>query len=318
MSLPQLPDELLSYTAAQLDVLDLCALSRTSKRLNRIASDDGLWRVHLRRVIPSPTQISAPDGRPLKQLYASHSAHWFLTREAIFFADTSPHGKVIYVSYDPRRGCIEGHALTARCGALREVFVELDGQLVSYRPFNPIVNLDLNYPVLSLPMQQLGTSVHLNQELTMARDIHQASASFLLSRFVPPQSIESNMALWPPLDFESPSGHRMLSQSPSMFHASGHKPDRLSEVSQATFRIRQWTDMHPAQRVVLGSMGRTLPAETILNFAALDKSSYVPTADKPYQGLWVGDFATHGCEEQPSSTTQNSRFTWGRNPAGGR
>lgn len=36
--------------------------------------------------------------------------------------------------------------------------------------------------------------------------------------------------------------------------------------------------------------------EAISNYATIDPSLYVPTKEKPYQGIWVGDYSAHGCE----------------------
>lgn len=34
----------------------------------------------------------------------------------------------------------------------------------------------------------------------------------------------------------------------------------------------------------------------IQTYSTLDPKCYVPTREKPYQGIWVGDYSTHGCE----------------------
>jgi hypothetical protein len=36
--------------------------------------------------------------------------------------------------------------------------------------------------------------------------------------------------------------------------------------------------------------------ETMSTYATLDADLYTPTKDKPYQGIWVGDYSAHGCE----------------------
>lgn len=33
-----------------------------------------------------------------------------------------------------------------------------------------------------------------------------------------------------------------------------------------------------------------------MTFSTLDPTTYTPTKEKPYQGIWVGDYSTHGCE----------------------
>ena len=36
--------------------------------------------------------------------------------------------------------------------------------------------------------------------------------------------------------------------------------------------------------------------EDVMTFGTLPPECYVPTKEKPYQGIWVGDYAGHGCE----------------------
>jgi hypothetical protein len=34
----------------------------------------------------------------------------------------------------------------------------------------------------------------------------------------------------------------------------------------------------------------------MLTYSTLDPNLYTPTKEKPYQGIWVGDYSAHGCE----------------------
>jgi hypothetical protein len=36
--------------------------------------------------------------------------------------------------------------------------------------------------------------------------------------------------------------------------------------------------------------------EEIATYATLDPHVYTPTPDKPFRGIWVGDYGAHGCE----------------------
>ena len=43
-----------------------------------------------------------------------------------------------------------------------------------------------------------------------------------------------------------------------------------------------------------GGLGRV--AEEVKTFATLPAECYTPTKEKPWQGIWVGDYSSHGCE----------------------
>lgn len=36
--------------------------------------------------------------------------------------------------------------------------------------------------------------------------------------------------------------------------------------------------------------------EEVYTYATLDPKLYTPTEDKPYRGIWIGDYSGHGCE----------------------
>jgi Cyclin D1 binding domain len=102
-----------------------------------------------------------------------------------------------------------------------------------------------------------------------------------------------NMALWPPKII--PAKHRVRNASQGNFKDPGHEPQKRSEVSDQTFRIRRWVQMSGQQIEGLAPVGVRL-AEEVSTYSTLDPALYTPTADKPYRGIWVGDYAGHGCE----------------------
>ena len=63
-------------------------------------------------------------------------------------------------------------------------------------------------------------------------------------------------------------------------------------MSDRTFRIRKWLEfsnlMQPLNAVRMG--------EEVMTFSTLLEESYMPTKEKPWQGIWVGDYSGHGCE----------------------
>lgn len=65
-------------------------------------------------------------------------------------------------------------------------------------------------------------------------------------------------------------------------------PSCASEASSIGFRIKRWANF----RLQITPTDN----EAISNYATLDPSLYVPTKEKPYQGIWVGDYSAHGCE----------------------
>lgn len=147
--------------------------------------------------------------------------------------------------------------------------------------------------------------------------------SFMLCRALPSIAITEATELWPPLRF--PTIARTRNVTRDGFRSGGHRPTRLSEVSQHNFRLRKWVEYTGRRRspnlmsfnspngltAALGLAGPYFAAtlssstgggmnirmpEDITTYATLPEWCYTPTAQKPWQGIWCGDYSGHGCE----------------------
>ncbi|KAK1245895.1 hypothetical protein MKX07_004964 [Trichoderma sp. CBMAI-0711] len=106
--------------------------------------------------------------------------------------------------------------------------------------------------------------------------------------------------------------------------SSRDRPQTRAEVSDQTFCIRQWMQLTgtPGPLRFMGERGlagalRTLVrdlvdeeaagigmggglglhiGEELITYSTLDPALYTPTPEKPWRGIWVGDYSGHGCE----------------------
>lgn len=127
-----------------------------------------------------------------------------------------------------------------------------------------------------------------------ARSPNSVFSNLLLAKPLQPEAIAQETQLWPPLTI--PARHRVR------HICEGNKPENRLEVSDQTFRVRRWMEMsagHNSTGVHLG--------EEVYTYATLDPKLYTPTEEKPWRGIWVGDFSGHGCEfllmHQPDNET---------------
>ncbi|KAL7796811.1 hypothetical protein V8C37DRAFT_371529 [Trichoderma ceciliae] len=101
------------------------------------------------------------------------------------------------------------------------------------------------------------------------------------------------------------------------------RPRRRSQVSDQAFRIRQWMELagtpSPLRFTARGGLAGALQAlveeimeeeaagagagslgvhigEELITYSTLDPALYTPTPEKPWRGIWVGDYSAHGCE----------------------
>ncbi|KAK4237539.1 hypothetical protein C8A03DRAFT_44625 [Achaetomium macrosporum] len=164
---------------------------------------------------------------------------------------------------------------------------------------------------------QEGNRFQAEMPMRLVSDSHLRS-SFIHARLLSELEVSERCAhaspynqLWPPTTVPTP--YRVLS-------VCGENPDSLrpedvancrGEVFDRAFRIRKWIEMR-----ILGMNVRLLPerghrlirvGEEVSTYATLDPELYTPTPDRPYRGIWVGQYGAHGCE-----------FLWINQPDDGR
>ena len=114
-------------------------------------------------------------------------------------------------------------------------------------------------------------------------------ARVMLARPWPARLTTEVTPVWPPLTL--PSMNRSRTDSPSQFRDVGNRPSKMSELSTSSFRLRKWMEFSSRPYGVGMRVG-----EDITTWATLPEECYTPTREKPWQGIWCGDYAGHGCE----------------------
>ncbi|KAI0015420.1 f-box domain-containing protein [Xylariomycetidae sp. FL0641] len=305
-----LPSELIAAIFSYLSPLELAKVSPVCRRFHGHADSDIHWKEHVLANLPGHDVKSPYPCRTWRELYIAHDPLWFLTKHKVWFCDREMTGQMVIVRYDERRGCIEGYQLPWQA----------DPNVHIHR-FEPRVRLHLDKPILQfnarvtnldhegattsrLPITSRSRRFFTEQPLCHSYGNDPRMSNFLLARALPPSALNSMAtafpydSIWPPPSI--PARQRVLGQ-PAIFGAQGTRgfydctasdtwrPADRSEVSDQTFRIRQWLEMGPP---TLGYH----TAEEVITYSTLDPSLYTPTPDKPWRGIWVGDYSGHGCE----------------------
>jgi hypothetical protein len=293
-----LPSELINHILGFLSLPDLLTLACVNHTLAEHSQQDILWQPFVQSQVaghvPKPTHLT------WRELFKQHHPYWFLAKNKIWFADTAHTGKLIIARYDHRINAIEAYSLVAERG-------HPSFQSWSWNPdavihtFDPKVQLDLNAPIVRLNANAYEASTstpgyRVQKEMPM--DIYHetplASAGlfsrFMLTRPWPENITTQATPVWPPLSLPSPARTRNDS-SPSGFRHTASKPATINELSTSTFRVRKWMEFSSRSHGVSMRIG-----EDITTYATLPGDCYTPTPQKPWQGIWCGDYAGHGCE----------------------
>lgn len=241
--------------------------------------------------LPVPIQDPSPFAS-FRRLYLAYHPCWFIPQHKIWFADNEHTGTLIIARYDNRRGVIEAYRVVAERGA-PQFQIWMSNPEVMIQSFDPDVHLWLDDPILFLkdpdpssraaPIQYFH-SMSDERRMPMALEAHHIynTLSFCSISSPEEQDITPDM-LWPPRTI--PSNARTICASTNSTLTA---PEELSDLSELCFRIRKWANFR--------SMFSPVPNESIITYSTLDPVLYTPTKEKPYQGIWVGDYSAHGCE----------------------
>ncbi|KAG8416027.1 hypothetical protein J3459_013835 [Metarhizium acridum] len=341
-SLLNMPPELIDCILSHLSATDLSSVAATCRKLRRQAISDIHWLRCIQHNVPGLTLTNSEPCSSFRELYIAHDPLWFLPKYKIWFCDRDLTGKLIVVRFDPRRGCIEGYQLLAVSNRNTFEHWPTDSQVIIHG-FEPQVKLHLDKPVLQFDVQDRQKTGNFSirrganrfaSEKPMARGNRSDPmfSNFLLTRPLDPEKADEKLAadypydhVWPPPTI--PARHHVSgarSGQAVIDLSQDDRPRSRGEVSDQTFRIRQWMQMPgtppppslvggqagsftgmvqvlngltDADNVMLaaGAMGVHI-GEEVITYSTLDPVLYTPTPTKPWRGIWVGDYSGHGCE----------------------
>ncbi|KAL2013252.1 hypothetical protein VTN00DRAFT_777 [Thermoascus crustaceus] len=288
-----LPPELIHQILSHLSARDLACASATCHTLFEHGRNDLLWADLVNSNLPFKIQDPGPFDC-FRKLYIAHNPFWFLPRNKIWFSDAEHTGNLILTRYDNRRGVIEGYRVVAEKQSHQFQEWEWDPEVI-IQTFNPQVRLWLDDPVILLKhsasappkrRQYLHGEIRMPMPLEMQ---HVYNSFSLCARKIPADQEIPPDRQWPPLTIPSSNRvYREMEIHPSEWHQPSQNVDQISE---SAFRVRRWARFRMGFPIF--ATGST---ETMSTYATLDPKLYTPTREKPYQGIWVGDYSDHGCE----------------------
>ncbi|KAF2863399.1 hypothetical protein K470DRAFT_274629 [Piedraia hortae CBS 480.64] len=314
MALFSLPNELIHQVLAYLGPEDLARVGQVCRLLSAHAADEKLWQAQVNANLAAPVRQPDVYGS-FRKLYATHHPRWFLPRHRIWFSDGYPFGKLLIARFEPSTGLIAAYTVVATRGS--HVLQTWDRQpRTSVYDFQPQVSLDLEMPIVVLDgkstLRPDGTCAQCSKETYMNTQNRMVHCSFVMCQDLPPDPLLEFVSFWPPLVFPAETRVRKFEANQSF------RESETRNVSQHHFRVRRWPhhrapgehwcshrlsqSLDPAAdftiRVLSGMLGDRfsgLPGE-LNTFSTLPASLYTPTAEKPWQGIWVGDYGGHGRE----------------------
>ena len=293
-----LPSELIHHILGYLSLSDLLSVGLANHALHQHSLQDSLYQPFVQSHASGHT-TPKPANSTWRDTFKLHHPYWFIPKSKIWFADSPHTGKLLIARYDHRLDAIEAYALVAERRQPTFQYWDWNPDAIIHT-FNPRIRLDLNAPVIRLDAEAYEKAVgdvgyRLQKEISMDvfnRSLHSTAALYsrlMLARPWPAHRTAETTPVWPPLTL--PSLSRSRTDSPSHFRDTGNRPAKMSELSTSSFRIRKWMEFSSRPYGVSMRVG-----EDITTWGTLPEECYTPTREKPWQGIWCGDYAGHGCE----------------------
>jgi hypothetical protein len=154
--------------------------------------------------------------------------------------------------------------------------------------FRPIIKSFKEMYPESMPLLRIPNSS--NMIIRDGRIIRIRSSDLQFARDLPPEAIDASTVVWPPHALPAPG--RTRNMSINNYYSIGHRPQTLAEISQNVFRLSQVSSWHRLGPDADFSRRHDL-MET---WGTISREAYTPTKQKPFRGIWVGDYNGHGAE----------------------
>jgi Cyclin D1 binding domain/F-box-like len=305
-----LPVELLERVLSFLPPESLAKVSGTCRLLYHRSRSDLLWQSLVQDSVPGTRLTSPFPCHSFRELYIAHYPRWFLPKNRVWFSDTTMLGSLIVVRFNPHKGSIEGYRLVAQRRSIEVDHWGKDPDVLEHTHY-PHLQLHLDDPILTLDPTPIHSecSWRFLPEIPLPAIAGTIYPTFLLARHIPPALQVNNMVLWPPNTI--PALQRVRNHSVENF--KGHAPKNLAQASDQTFRIRQY--------LTFGQLGGVRMDEFVTTFSTLMPELWTPTEQKPWRGIWLGDYSKHGFEflllHQPDTVGPASSTVNGSEGGGG-
>ncbi|KAF7894582.1 uncharacterized protein EAF01_010033 [Botrytis porri] len=298
LKLTHLPVEILRQVSSYLSPCDLIKLGKSCKILYDITETDSLWRHLVQENVPGIKLNSPFPCESFKKLYQSHDPHWFLTKNKLWFGDSDYYGQLMISKYNPETGSIGLYRLLTQRSAPQFCTWKDDTSVVihCFDPKTHLATCPQQLDLHSYSHRFLSGMGHVERRLKgevplkmvdRGNSNRECPSRFLLSKMLvgnQPNRPQANK--WPPPKIPA----KVRADRPTIFDnsctATWGRPENRSQINEKSFRIRDWMEMNGLVQI----------GDQIQTFSTLDFELYTPTEDKPYRGIFVGDYSGHGCE----------------------
>jgi hypothetical protein len=249
-------------------------------------------------------------------------------KSRFWLSDEQPSGQLVIAQFDPVHLCIEAWVIGAHCQDLENRPWTLDPEVL-IREVNTSVYIDRRQLVFRLGVKHEHWSrdeEHHGLPRKRASRVNVESNAPTESQMILSLGnswtglpVVEDFATWPTPHMTSPA--RTPSISTSEGRLAADQSVTVPTACHPTFQLRIRVEHHQDDGTTGTDRSDTTHesgmVEEIITYGTISPTSYTPTIEKPWQGIWCGDYFDHGVEfllmlqPEPSNEATKPKTVYG-------
>jgi hypothetical protein len=281
----RLPDTILTCIISYLDdPQSLARAASVSRQFREIAYSDELWKTFVNSCLPTPIESCKP-APSFRRLFIAFHPYWFIPKFRFWLSDEYPRGQLLIARFNPSPLCIEAWAVVADRENARYQPWSFDPEVMIHES-DMRVRVDQQHPVFRFGVKDedwnaddddLGSrhvrAAMMYEESTAAA---QSRMELTLGHTSTKTPIGGDLGMWPISDMSASTSIPRVSAGTSI-------PDSFRPSSTPA-------DCHPTFGLHHHSVDKTV------TYGTISPNATTPSVEKPWQGIWCGDYFHHGVE----------------------
>lgn len=302
----RLPDRIVTRIISYLNPESLARVAAVSHRFREFAYSEELWKTLVNSYLPNPIESCKP-APSFRRLFIAFHPYWFIPKFRFWLSDEQPHGQLVIAQFNTTLLCIEAWAITANRENSEDRPWSLDPEVI-IRESDIRVHIDEHHLVFRFGVKDEdwnGDEEHQGFRHARATTICEESTAAARSQLElslghakteVPISVDPGM--WPTPDmFASTSIPRPAAGTsmPSTYRPSSN-PTRCTPIFCLRDKIPYDSGQSSAGTYPSSTESERCIVDRTVTYGTMSPDIYTPNIEKPWQGIWCGDYFHHGVE----------------------
>lgn len=303
---PRLPRSIVSRIISYLGPESLARAAAVSHQFRELAYSEDLWKTLINSYLPEPIETckSAPSFR---RLYIAFHPYWFIPKFRFWLSDEEHNGQLVFAQFNTNLLCIEAWPVVGYREHSEKPSSNIDAEVTIRRP-DVRVHVDEHQLIFRFGVRDGewdGNEDHAGSRHARAAVMYDEDAAASGSQMElslgctwPEAPIGGDLRMWPTPEMSTEASVPKLSAGANV--PASYRPPSSPTTGQPTFRLHEKVGYH-SHRSDSGTRSSRTDSERhnihkTITFGTLSLDVCAPSVEKPWQGIWCGDYFGHGME----------------------